>query len=207
MYPWRYVKKTMLKGRGSRESGFYLANIFGVVSFLLISMIIAPIFHELMHLIVLEFYQCPYGFNIEFTQYSGIHGTIDPFCNLSKGRRVLVFSAGILGNFTIAAVLFMLVSILHRRGILIHSNFLMYIALGFLSDSLFYFFANEGDIINILKTLGREDWVPLIPLLGIAVFSFSVIYLYLYIRSFLEEFLRAETEIRGVKEFLNEINH
>ncbi|MBN2251840.1 MAG: hypothetical protein JW724_07190 [Candidatus Altiarchaeota archaeon] len=205
MYHRDYVRKTLLKCRDSRENSFYCANISGLISFLLISIVIAPLFHEIMHLTVLEYLHCNSNTNIEISWEYGIHGDISPLCALSGGKAALLFGAGFVGNFIIASAFFMFTSFFYRRDMLLHSNFLMYVALGFLTDPLFYFFASEGDIASILKILGREDWLPILPAPGILMFSLSIAYIYCYLGGFLEEQLRMEKEVKEAEDFIEEI--
>jgi len=204
MYSKEYVRKTLI-GHRSRMAGFYRATIIGAAAFLLISILVAPIVHELMHFFVLEFYHCYYEPHIRFTPEYGLYGNLAQFCALSPGKEALVSGAGVLVNYAIATVLFMLVPVIYRKGMIIHANFFMYAALGFLSDPLFYFFASEGDMINILWLLKKEAWAPLLPVLGLLTFSLAMAYVYRHMERFIEDYMRIEQEVKEAEAFIDEI--
>ena len=204
MYSKAYVRKKLV-GPRSRIAGFYRANILGAVVFLLISVLVAPIIHEMMHFAVLELYHCYYEPGVEFSFDSGLYGNIRILCALSPGKEALVFGAGLLVNYVIAAILFMLVRLIYHRGQVIHAAFFMYAALGFLSDPIFYFFASSGDMISILSLIRREEWIPLLPLLGVSLLSLAVAFFYRYMERFLEDYMRIEKEVAEAEAFIEQI--
>ena len=203
MYSKEYVRRTLMKGRDPVKEGFYRTHVLGMVAFLLVSVIAAPLIHELAHMAVLEQYHCYYAVRLGFDSVYGIHGSIDPSCALSRSAEVEVYGAGVLTNLVVAASLFILVSEFYRRDRLLSAVFSMYLGFGFLSDPLFYLFASNGDIVYMLEALGRRDWVWFIPFIGIALFAFSVLYLYLYMHRFFEDYAEIEKEIEDIEGFVD----
>lgn len=204
MYAKEYVRKRILGKKGDRREKFYLANAAGMLCFFLVAVLIAPITHEFGHLMVLQAYGCYYDINIVF-DISGLHGFIDPLCALSERKETLLYSSGVLSNILIATMLFLSVSILHRKGLLNHANFLMYAALGFLSDPLFYSFAIEGDLVYVLENMEGLAWLPYLQVMGLLIFALSIVYVYFHLESFLEDEVRIEHEILKAESFIKGI--
>lgn len=205
MYSRDYVKKKLIPGAWRRRAYFYSANIFGVLSFLFISLIAAPLIHEAAHTTLLDYMGCPYHTEFSVTGDYNMRGQINLFCDLSLRGTVFVLGAGVFSTLVFSALLFMLSSHLHLRGMLNHANYVMYLALGFLMDPIFYSFAMEGDIVNILSVLEREDWMPYVPILGTLLFAFAVAYYYVYTESFMEDYLRMKKEVDAAEGFIKEI--
>ena len=202
MYSKEYVRKTLIRGRDPVKAGFYYAHALGMIAFLLVSVLAAPLIHELAHMAVLELHHCYYVIHLEYNSEYGIHGSIDLACALSRADEVAVYGAGVMSNLVIASALFILVSVLYRRGRLLDSISCMYLAFGFISDPLFYLFASKGDIVYMLEALGRRDWIWFIPVLGIVLFAFSILYLYLYMERFFADYAEMEKEIDDIEEFI-----
>ncbi len=135
----------------------------------------------------------------------GFYATLQPFCDLSVKRTVLLLGIGIAGNLFIALILFLLSWYLGRRGKLPESNLFMYLALGFFSDPLFYLFATEGDLVNILEITEMQDLIPKLPLLGFILLFLALSYLYTQMKHTLEDYLRIKKEMEEVKNFLDSI--
>ena len=188
-----------------RKRDFYAANVLGMASFLVVSILVAPLLHESAHMALLDYLGCPYLTEIDLSSDYGVQGKLEPACDMSKRETVYVLGAGVLVNLALAAALFMAASLLHLRCMLTHANYIMYVALGFLMDPLFYSFAMEGDVVNVLAVIGRQEWAPLVPILGTALFALAIAYYYFYTESFMEDYLRIEQEVARAEAFVSRI--
>lgn len=205
MHPWFYVRKILLKDKDKRKKKYCLCNILGIISFFVISILIAPLFHEFLHIAIFKLYKCYYSMNLVFDWKFGIYATLQPFCDLSIKRTVVLLGIGIAGNLFIAFILFLLSWYLGRLGKLPESNFFVYSALAFFSDPLFYLFATEGDLVDILEITERQDLIPKLPIIGFILLSLVLSYLYMHMKHTLEDYLRIKKEIEEAKNFLDEI--
>jgi hypothetical protein len=205
MYSKEYVRSTVLGKKAARKGKFYLVNVIGVLCFVIIAVLIAPVVHELAHLLVLEAFDCYYFIDLKLDAESGMYGFIEPACALSENKEALFYTAGVMTNLLIAALFFLFTSALHMRGLINHSNFFMYIALGFLIDPIFYSFAVEGDAMNALAAIGRPGWMIFVPWIGFILFSMSIAYMYLYLESYIEDNLRIQEEVSEAEAFIKEI--
>lgn len=205
MYPKDYVKKKILGRKGDRERNYYVANILGCVSFFLISILIAPLFHEFLHVVVLKVYGCYYHMDVEFKWIGGIYASLTPFCDLSVRNSVILLLIGVSANSLISLLLFLLSWYAGKIGKMPLSVFLIYNALGFFSDPLFHLFLTKGDIINVLGLLNRNDLIYTLPIIGFSSLSLITIYVYKHLDCILKDYRIIKAELNDVRSFLNEI--
>jgi len=157
-------------------SNYYSSGAIGLIVFLIISTLIAPLTHESFHIMILKQFDCPYNFSIHQTYESGIFAEVTPLCSLNDLQAVVFLAAGLMGNIFVAAFLAILTLYSRKRRLLIFSNLITFAMIGFASDPLFYFFAETGDIITILKIIGRSDNLYMFKCMGymlaISVFTY-----------------------------------
>ncbi|MEA3255722.1 MAG: hypothetical protein U9Q22_07815 [Candidatus Altiarchaeota archaeon] len=200
------MKKILSGFRRERRNRYFIANILGVLSFLVIGFLIAPIIHELLHMLVFEFHGCYYTSHLAIDESMRLHGSLKPFCDLDVTQSVILLGVGVSGNFILACILFLLSYEAGKTGELPLSNFLVLTAWGFFLDPLFYLFADEGDIINILMLTERGDLIQYLPMLGSILFLLFMAYTYLHLRNSFEDYLDIMHEIKTTEVFVNQIN-
>jgi hypothetical protein len=202
--PLSYVKKKLMKGQEKREKEYYLANILGIISFFGIAFFLAPLIHDLFHVAALEYFNCYYNFYFSYDWDSEFHSNIQTFCDLSDEKAIIMLGAGIFGTFSISFFLFFLSWFTGKIGKLPESNFLVYPALGFFTDPLFYSLTKKGDILSILEILHKEELLPKIPLIGFVLFLIVLSYLYTHMKHILEDYSRIKKSIKEVEKFISE---
>lgn len=182
---------------------YYYIIFSALISFLSVSFFFAPVIHEYSHISVLNLYGCEYDFSFKFGVEAGIYAVINTSCPLSLYQSVILLSAGVIGTFLLG-ISFILGGWLSRRNFLISIIFTC-TGLGFLTDPVFYMFADKGDLINVMKLLGfSETWI--LPLLGI-VFTIAVfIYVWIYMEDALKFYYRVSEEIERLKELYYEFH-
>lgn len=78
----------------SRWKKVFYRRVSEVVVFLAGFLFIGPLFHELGHLLVLEFYRCTYYSSFSFNWFSGFRGAFDLRCSLDKAAQSLFYISG-----------------------------------------------------------------------------------------------------------------
>lgn len=202
MYSFSYLRRKLTGRQKEREKRYYLANVLGVISFLVIASFLAPFIHDLFHVLTLKIFACHYNFYFGEGWHEEFHAHIETFCNLSERESVIMLGAGIAGTFSLSLFFFFLSWTSGKNGHLPLSNFLLYPSLGFLTDSLFYFFAKKGDILSILQVLGISYLFPKVYLIGLAISSMVVIYTYFHVKTIWFDYREIKKEIKEVEEFL-----
>jgi len=203
LQPLSYVRDKLIKAHKKRERNYYLANIFGLITFLLVTFFLAPLIHDLFHLIVLKIFNCEYTFYFSYNWDRKFHGEIQTFCDLSTGKAIIMLGAGIFGTSFISLILFFFSWFYAKLGKLPLSNFLIYPALGFFTDIFFYFFMiKEGDILGILKTINRTDLIPIVPYIGLFLFTILILYLYIYMKEILRDYSLIKEKIKEIDDFI-----
>lgn len=206
MHPPEYVKKILSGFRRRRRNRYFIANILGVLSFLVIGFLIAPIIHELLHMLVFEFHGCYYTSHLAIDESMRLYGSLKPFCDLDVTQSIILLGAGVSGNLILACILFFLSYKTGKTGKLPLSNFLVLTTWGFFLDPLFYLFADEGDLINILRLTEREELIQFLPMLGSVLFLLFMAYTYLHLRNSFEDYQRIMQGIKTSNAFVDQIN-
>ncbi len=169
--------------------------IAGLLSFPIIAFIISPFLHELFHMLVLKYYNCPYWADFHSSLRGGLYATVYLNCTLDKIQLVILYLAGITGTLAIGFSLLILDWCLTKKDYLEYSIFTSFIAMGFLFSPVIYFFSKEGDLINAFNVLNMSPPAYLLPLIGIGIMLFSLAYFYMNLKYTSEkELLEEEKE-------------
>ena len=104
MYPEKY-SKDLKKSRDKKKTVWEIAVSLGFTASFLI---VGPLIHELGHVAVVEYINCPYTFSLDFAILSGLYGSISPFCSLTTIEAVAFYISGyaatiLLGTLTLSA--------------------------------------------------------------------------------------------------------
>ena len=160
----------------------------GIIFFPITALYIAPLFHELGHILMLKFFLCPIKIIIHFSFVIGISGYIEPLCELTPLKAVLTLSAGMFMTLIISFILFFLARKLERKSfvsILVNS-----LAVGFFSSSFIDTLFGKGDIFFILKIIGLDVSPYILSAIALILITIAIIYFW---RSLEEEII--ETKI------------
>lgn len=68
------------------NSGIFLSGLLAI----------GPLIHELGHALILEIENCGYNFNLGFSHFKGIHGSVEPICYLNETSLLIFYLAGFL---------------------------------------------------------------------------------------------------------------
>lgn len=177
--------------------------IAGLLSFPIIAFIISPFLHELFHMLVLNYYNCPYWADFHSSLESGLYATVYPGCIMSNIQWAILYLAGITGTLAIGFSLLILDWHLTKKDYLEYSIFTSFIAIGFLFSPVIYFFSKEGDLINTFTVLNISPPAYILPLIGIGIMLFSLAYFCMNLKYTSEEELleeeREELDRFGIK--------
>ncbi|MFH1127667.1 MAG: hypothetical protein V1718_06170 [archaeon] len=172
----RDVIKKAKKRRITHEHHYDAFMIAGLLSFPFIAFIIAPLFHELFHVLVLEYYDCSYWTDFHTSIFKGLYAAVYPNCHLESNKLGLLYFSGVLGTLFIGFSLLVVDWYLTIKDYLEYSIFTSFIAMGFLFSPVVYFFLDEGDLINAFNILDIPAPHYLFPLIGIVIMFSSLIY-------------------------------
>jgi len=205
MLPWCYVEEKLLDKRKGRKQQYYVALVSGFIFLIVISLFFAPLIHELFHILMFNFYGCYYTIESILDLEAAHFSELQPFCGPGVGASIVILAAGVVGNSILSFIFFIFSWRLNIIGKLPFSNFMMFFALGFLSDPLAYLFRREGDLVNILVLLEMPDLTILLPVLGIILLGILTGYLYRYISECLQDYMSIREEVKDAKEFVRQI--
>ena len=206
MYSISYVEKN-LSSHLKRRWHFFLVNVLGGLVLLPVIFVLGPLFHESVQMILLGVYRCHYMFAPYFEWSTGVHAYVMPFCPLSVVQEVLLYTVGIAFNLLVSVAFFVFSWILLRDGKFFHSNFCLYLGLGFSFNPIVYFFSDAGNLINLLKVVGIGRFAYILPVLGSVLFALEVVYTYVMVAYYKEEYDSINRRILMVKGFMSEINY
>ncbi|MBN2101268.1 MAG: hypothetical protein JW716_00160 [Candidatus Aenigmarchaeota archaeon] len=180
-------------------SNYYSSGALGLIVFLIIATFIAPLTHESFHIMVLKQFDCPYTFSMYQTYEAGIFAEVTPLCALNDLEAVVFLAAGLMGNIFIAIFLSIFTLYARRRKLLIFANLLTFAMIGFASDPLFYFFAETGDIITILKIIGRSENLYMFRYMGYLLALSVFMYLWSHLSFTIEHKSKLQQEWERIK--------
>ena len=178
---------------------YYSSGIIGLMVFLIIAVSIAPLTHESFHIMILKEFDCPYTFSMYHTYEAGIFAEVTPLCSLNDIQAVVFLAAGLMGNIFIAISLAILTLYARRRKLLIFANLLTFAMIGFASDPLFYFFAESGDIITILKIVGKQENLYMFRYMGYLLALSVFMYLWSHLSFTIEHKSKLQQEWERIK--------
>jgi len=170
------------KRRTTHEHHYNAYMIAGLLSFPVVAFIISPFFHELFHIFVLKYYNCPYWADFHSSLTGGLYATVYPSCTMSNIQLAILYLAGVVGTLAIGFSLLILDWYLTKRDYLEYSIFTSFIAMGFLFSPVIYFFSEEGDLINAFNVLNISYPSYFLPLLGIGIMLSLLIYFWLNLK-------------------------
>ncbi len=174
MYPKPYLDR-VLKTEG--EKSYYIVNSLGIISLFFVAMILAPLFHEFLHVMAFHILDYDCSLRINFDWSTGIYGKVNTISKLSLGEALIVLSAGVAGNLLVGGFLFVVCYYLRKQEKFIGLNFSLYIVLGFLSEPIFYFFEGRGDLVNILMLLDMSEFSFMLPSVGFILSILILLYI------------------------------
>ncbi|NOX71890.1 MAG: hypothetical protein GXO64_04310 [Candidatus Micrarchaeota archaeon] len=137
---------------------------------------------------------CPYTFSMNHAYETGMMAEVTPLCHLTDAEAIVFLAAGIMGNIFIVIFLSILNLYARRKKHMIWGNMLTFAMIGFASDPLFYFFATEGDIITILKIVGKQENIYIFNYLGYLFGAAVMMYLWSHLSFTIEHKTELEKE-------------
>lgn len=205
MYDIRYVECS-LSSQLTRRNLFYVVNVVGIVLFLIVSFVVGPLVHELTQIWLVVLYNCHYVFKPSFDWHVGVYASVMPLCTLTRMQEVVFYSVGILLNLGVALFFALLSWIFLRWGKFYSSNLCLYLTVGFSLNPILYFFAESGNLINLLKVLGMGEYYYALPLVGAVLFAVEVVYSYVVVMCYKREYDNIVNRILRVREFISSMN-
>jgi hypothetical protein len=163
---------------GEDEVDYLRLNALGFVVLIIVSIVVAPLLHEMLHMFVLDVKDARYTSEIVFSVASGIHGEIKPITELNIYDTLLMLGAGVFSNLVLSAAFFLGSWVTRHRGMTHESILSTYLAVGFLYNPLMYFFAGSGDLVNMMSLLDLEGYGYVLPIMGLSMLIFVVLYLH-----------------------------
>ena len=163
---------------GEEEVDYLRLNAVGFVILIIISILVAPLLHEMLHMFVLDATDTKYRSEIVFSAASGIHGKITPITELGVGDSLIMLGVGVFSNLVLSAVFFAGSWITRHRGMTHESILSTYLAIGFFYNPLMYFFAGSGDLVNMMTLLDLEGYGYVLPIMGLSMLIFVLLYLH-----------------------------
>lgn len=163
---------------GEDEVDYLRLNAIGFAILIIVSILVAPLLHEMLHMFVLDVTDTKYRSEIVFSVASGIHGKITPFTELGSADSVIMLGVGVFSNLLLSAVFFFGSWITRHRGMTNESILSTYLAVGFLYNPLMYFFAGSGDLVNMMTLLDLEGYGYVLPITGLSMTLFVLLYLH-----------------------------
>lgn len=139
------------------------------------------------------------------TYEAGIFAEVTPLCFLNDLQAIVFLAAGIIGNIFISVFLSFLILYARHEKHMIWGNLLVFAMIGFTSDPLFYFFSETGDIITILKIIGRTENLYIFHYMGYALGFAVFMYLWSHLTFTIEHKSKLQKEwekVLKVKEYL-----
>lgn len=176
MHPPAHLE-TQLRTHRRKRLDYYLANILGLILLLFVSILVAPLLHEFLHMFFLDVNHKPYTYQIDFDWGSGITGEIKPFSALSINESIILLGIGVFSNLLIAVFLFLRSWKIRIRGRMPESILSTYLAVGFVYNPMIYFMASEGDLVNILMLMDMQNLALLLPLIGLSFMILVCLYI------------------------------
>lgn len=205
MQSFSYLEDRVLSARRGREFRYYAAVFFGLLCMLLVGFFIAPIVHELSHMLCLSAFGCNYGFDVFFMGRTEFYAEIHPLCSMDVFESSAVLAAGVIMTSSIGIVLFLLAWRAERLGKLPLSILLILVSFGFLSDPIGYLFRSEGDLVNILSINNAAGLSILPPLAGLLILFLLSIYLFQYITHVLNDYMQIREELKEARLFIKQV--
>ena len=175
-------KNSIRKQRITPHRHYNACMLAGLLSFPIIAFIISPYLHEIFHMLVLKYYNCPYWADFHSSLRGGLSATVYLNCTLDNLQLAILYLAGIAGTMAIGFLLLILDWHLTKKDYLEYSIFTSFIAMGFLFSPVIYFFSKEGDMVNAFTVLNVSPPTYFLPFIGICIMLFSLAYFYMNLK-------------------------
>lgn len=201
MYPLAHLEGR-LKTHRRKRFNYHLANITGFILLITTAVILSPLLHELLHMLFLDMNSMQYSTELNFDFENGIYGKLTPLSNLSVNGSIILLGIGIFGNLLLSAIFFLGSWGIRNVGRLPESIFSAYLAVGFFYHPLIYFFASEGDLMNILSLLDMAEFYYISPVIGFILFLLVSLYIHEHAKHAFFEYHRIGEEIEKLERFL-----
>ena len=205
MYNIRYLENNLLLHL-NRRNLFYVVNILGLLVMVAIIFMGGPLLHETIQMGLMTLYNCPYEFRHYFEWDLGLNASVTPLCSLSRLQDIALYSVGILFALGLAFSFFLLGWVFIHRGKLHFSNLCLYLGIGFSLNPILYFFADTGNLINLLRVLGLSRYAYALPLIGSVFFGLEVAYSYVVVRHYINEYKAIAGKISSLRGFISDVN-
>jgi len=153
MYPKAYFTQLQSKGMRNSLNHKWLLLFLPLITLPPVVLIISPIFHELSHILLLNFFNQYYRFQMRFDLISGIYGNIKIYTPINIYQSIIVVLSGIITSFFLYLFLSMLSKMIKEK--LSISLLLNFLSIGFLVDLTIGLF--KGDINTALQILGLNN--------------------------------------------------
>lgn len=149
MYPKNFVEEARLAKQLSelRDKIWLFLGFFGSL------FVLGPLIHELGHVLVLFMEGCSFDSSFGFS-LMGMHGSIQPLCDLSSGWLLLFYSSGYLATILFGGLLCLYSVNLRDNDFL--SYFLSVVGIGSLL-SILLSIGNHGDVYLFVGVLGLYE--------------------------------------------------
>ncbi|MFB6075768.1 MAG: hypothetical protein ABEK17_01355, partial [Candidatus Aenigmatarchaeota archaeon] len=149
----------------------YLHKMEPVFIFLISYFLVSTVLHELFHILVLEYFSCPFELDIGILKPKSV---IIGSCSINPAETIVILSSGLLGNFI---VFFGLILTFIKKYSLRSMNYLLF-SYGFLFSLITYLFYERGDIHSILHILNIDISQIYLNVIGISLISVTLISLF-----------------------------
>ncbi|MBN2014259.1 MAG: hypothetical protein JW778_03675 [Candidatus Altiarchaeota archaeon] len=201
MHPLKHLERRLRDNRKKRTN-YYLANAFGLIVLLLVSIIVAPLLHEFLHMFFLDINHKPYSMEINFDWVNGITGKIMTYTDLSINDSIILLGIGVFSNLILAAIFFLSGWKIKSHGRMPESIFSTYLAVGFIYDPMTYCLASEGDLMNILMLIDMQHLAFLLPFVGLFFLVLVSLYIHNHTKHAFREYYLLLEDIEKLEGFL-----
>lgn len=160
------------------ERDYSAHHISGFILLIVAALLLAPLIHELFHILFLDVNHKNYDAWVTLSPQSGLHGEIKLFDEMDTLDAVILLSLGIFSNLAISAIFF-LISWLAKIQKKTHESIIStYLGVGFLYNPLMYFFEPEGDLMNIMKLIDLDRYSLILPAVGLIILAATMLYVH-----------------------------
>ncbi len=177
------------------EGRYDILFIIGICLYLIFSSYIVPFTHEAGHVLFLKLFHCHYWAHLEYGFFNSFYGVIYEKCDLTQRELALVYIGGVLLTFIIGIFLLILEYILHRKHKTEIAVPILFVSYSYLLDITNYLFFKEGDIVEFMRTVGLEEKIRYLPLLGILIVVLLLTYLYVDLQRELHVIIEEEEHL------------
>ncbi len=152
--------------------------VVGALLFLFGFYIIAPVIHEMGHILMLKYYGCKYVAHLDIVILKSFYGKIYEVCELTKVQQLSVYLGGVILTFVLGFILMVIDIVLTRKRRVNAALLSVALAMSFFLNTSVYFFQNNGDIMYALQAVGLDqNFMPVVKLTGLSILGFMLLIL------------------------------